>query len=438
MRTLQRLIRFRPANFVVLVFLLLAGVGSSLAQTMTCKAVIRDGHLEVEITSLPTDVSEALLMFDEECTKTGDAPLSNFSLNIQANVPIQGGTLFVSSAAAPNGANQFPGKNETKNTVVFQGVPLDSQAQDGRTRIIRITNVRVRPNGRCAPNEPIRVTVTSPDLQIANPTFTLRFDPSFASSWNKQGKCPPTSSFPRGEVFVGGEYFRDRESRENFVGSDASIAVNVNGHLGLVVDVPYLKSIGEPHLDSTLVPILAGAQFNYRREPFTLFGQTLLGGVHSSNTFTFGGTTLTTTSNAFGMKAGGGFDWYFAPHVGLRNQVDYDMTRFGGSTQNSYSYSGGMVFRFGGGREPAPSAGTNQGTPGARPEISQDSAFNQSYVKQLRESARFWREQAEKAQQWAREATDPKTREQWEREAKWDESNARQREELADHAEGKK
>ncbi len=51
----------------------------------------------------------------------------------------------------------------------------------------------------------------------------------------------------------------------------------------------------------------------------------------------------------------------------------------------------------------------------------------------LIDSARFWHEEAEKARRYAREATDPKTRKTWEDEAKWDEANARRREEAAGH-----
>ena len=63
----------------------------------------------------------------------------------------------------------------------------------------------------------------------------------------------------------------------------------------------------------------------------------------------------------------------------------------------------------------------------------EDNAVRQADQKlqdQLRESARFWREEAERSRRWAREATDDRMRKFWEDEAQWDEANARRREEL--------
>jgi hypothetical protein len=65
------------------------------------------------------------------------------------------------------------------------------------------------------------------------------------------------------------------------------------------------------------------------------------------------------------------------------------------------------------------------------------SANDQKLIQQLHESADFWHREAEKARQWAREATDDKSRKHWEEEAKWDEANAKRREDLIHHMEGK-
>ncbi len=54
----------------------------------------------------------------------------------------------------------------------------------------------------------------------------------------------------------------------------------------------------------------------------------------------------------------------------------------------------------------------------------------------LHKSSEFWRKQAEKARGWAREATDPKARKYWEDEAKWNDSMAKRREDLATTLDG--
>ena len=71
-------------------------------------------------------------------------------------------------------------------------------------------------------------------------------------------------------------------------------------------------------------------------------------------------------------------------------------------------------------------------TPTPEPSTAQaPSEQDRQLAEDLRKSAEFWRREAEKARGWAREATDPKNRTYWEDEARWDESMARRREELA-------
>jgi hypothetical protein len=65
------------------------------------------------------------------------------------------------------------------------------------------------------------------------------------------------------------------------------------------------------------------------------------------------------------------------------------------------------------------------------------SADDKKLIQQLHESADFWHKEAEKARQWARESADDKSRRHWEEEARWDDGNARRREDLIHHMEGK-
>lgn len=62
---------------------------------------------------------------------------------------------------------------------------------------------------------------------------------------------------------------------------------------------------------------------------------------------------------------------------------------------------------------------------------------DQQLIERLQESARFWHDEAEKARRWAREATDEKTRKLWEDQARWEDANARRREDLISQMQGR-
>jgi hypothetical protein len=152
--------------------------------------------------------------------------------------------------------------------------------------------------------------------------------------------------FPRYEYFGGFTYFR--ESQENYVGYDGTFFYNPCEHVGIGGEFSYLWHLSSPvNTSSSLYPYLFGVQLTERKEHYNIFGHAMFGGVYARNSVTVGNVTTTVTSNAFGMKLGGGIDFKLSPHFALRPlEADYFLTHFGGATQNNFSYSAGIVIRF--------------------------------------------------------------------------------------------
>jgi opacity protein-like surface antigen len=152
--------------------------------------------------------------------------------------------------------------------------------------------------------------------------------------------------YQRVEYFGGFTYFR--ESSENYIGYDATVFYNPSKVVGIGGEFTYLWQLSSPvNTSSSLYPYLFGLQLNDRKEKYNLFGHAMFGGVYARNSVTVGSITTTTSSNAFGMKLGGGIDFALSPHFALRPfEGDYFLTHFGGQVQNNFSYSGGLVIRF--------------------------------------------------------------------------------------------
>jgi hypothetical protein len=136
---------------------------------------------------------------------------------------------------------------------------------------------------------------------------------------------------PYAELFGGYSYYR-AEGGIHLNGWNASVAGNVNDYLGIVGD--FSGHYGDFHQHSYLF----GPQISYRKLPFiTPFVHSLFGGAHIN----------VVSQNAFAMALGGGLDVKVGSHTAVRPiQVDYFLTRFGGSSQNNTRLSFGLVFRF--------------------------------------------------------------------------------------------
>ncbi len=175
----------------------------------------------------------------------------------------------------------------------------------------------------------------------------------------------------RGTVFGG--YSLLRNNSTNFNGWNGQGTFNFTRHFGVTADVSgNSRDLGlsfggfsagtHQHLYNYLFGPTATAYFGKS----SVFGHALFGAAHSSlsagvSVPIIGGFSMPITSaNAFAMAFGGGIDIGLSRHFAIRAaQVDYLRTNFnsvdalasGLSTdlnnhQNSFRYSGGVVWRF--------------------------------------------------------------------------------------------
>jgi hypothetical protein len=184
-------------------------------------------------------------------------------------------------------------------------------------------------------------------------------------------------SYPRAELFLGYSYIRgvptlSPGNRMDFLnGGSASIAFNLNRHLGLVgdfggFDASELQLTGAganparvSNASGTAFTYMAGPRLSFRYSRVTPFVQALFGGVHASEVTLSGcaGALCTPlpTENSFALTAGGGIDLRVHRHIDLRLvQAEYLMTNFANlntgvrGTQNDIRLSSGLVLGFGG------------------------------------------------------------------------------------------
>ncbi|MGZ4817487.1 MAG: hypothetical protein ACXVY9_00500 [Terriglobales bacterium] len=152
---------------------------------------------------------------------------------------------------------------------------------------------------------------------------------------------------PRAEVFGGYQYTRINPgsgiSGQNFNGWDAALTGNLNRWLGVTGDFSgAYKGISGVNLKQHT--FMFGPKISAPvSDKFTPFVHALFGGAHSSASASGVGSVSDT---ALAMALGGGVDVgvkKFSVRIG---QFDYLMTRFGGTSQNNFRYSAGIVFRF--------------------------------------------------------------------------------------------
>jgi hypothetical protein len=175
-----------------------------------------------------------------------------------------------------------------------------------------------------------------------------------------------------GNVFGG--YSLLHNNSNNFNGWDAQGTFNFTPHIGATADfsgnsrqlagISFLGfSAGtQQHLYNFLFGPTATAYFGKS----SVFGHALFGEAHSSLSAgvtvpILGGISAPVTSaNAFAMAFGGGVDFGLSRHFAIRAaQLDYIRTSFNstdalaaglstnlGNHQNSFRYSGGVIFRF--------------------------------------------------------------------------------------------
>jgi outer membrane immunogenic protein len=175
---------------------------------------------------------------------------------------------------------------------------------------------------------------------------------------------------PTAEAFGGYSYLRVNPDNgypgENFNGGSGSISVNPLPWLGVVADFGGYKWSGSANggdFDFTVFSYLVGPKFALRRGRFTPFAQTLFGGARLSGSSCFeddvsirrhreGGTGGCENGNdsGFATALGGGVDWNFTDHIGVRlAQAEYVLSQlsfYNNSHQNNFRFSTGVVFRW--------------------------------------------------------------------------------------------
>jgi opacity protein-like surface antigen len=150
----------------------------------------------------------------------------------------------------------------------------------------------------------------------------------------------------------------------NCVGGGGTIAYNVNKWAGLAADLGGCKVTGlQSGLSVSNFTYLFGPRFSYRNHskvtPFfeVNFGGDRLGAKCNNLVLPRGTCNGSTSFNAFGMTAGGGFDIKLSKKISFRAiQAEYFYTRFGNNVavlnnvhQNNVRIKSGIVINWGGG-----------------------------------------------------------------------------------------
>ena len=190
--------------------------------------------------------------------------------------------------------------------------------------------------------------------------------------------------FPRAEVAVDYSYARFNPTAfgtkgHSLNGGGGGLTLNLNQYLGIKMDLQGYGSNtsffvippstnfpggGSAKVQGNLFTYLFGPQIKFRAKGFQPFGQFLFGGAHSNaygNAYqticqpTAGACAFgkAPAGNAFAMSAGFGLDIPINKTVSFRPaEVDWLYShftnQFANGSQNSFRYSAGVVFNFGG------------------------------------------------------------------------------------------
>jgi len=176
----------------------------------------------------------------------------------------------------------------------------------------------------------------------------------------------------RGTLFGGYSYLRNNSN--GFNGFDSQGTFNFNRYVGVTADFGgNYRTLASSSLlgfsasaNQRLYTFLFGPTVTAPIGRSSVFAHALFGEAHSSLgagvsiPIIDGISTGVTSANAFAMAFGGGVDIGLSKHVAIRAaQVDFIRTQFNssdalatglstdlGDHQNSFRYSGGIVFRF--------------------------------------------------------------------------------------------
>jgi opacity protein-like surface antigen len=150
---------------------------------------------------------------------------------------------------------------------------------------------------------------------------------------------------PRVEITGGYSYLDANVNGSSFGlnGGFGSATENVNSWVGGRLDVHAFSGTTSGK-SVTAQTFTYGPVFSYRRfARLTPSAHVQLGAIHASTGF----LGISQSAFKFALAAGGGVDYSVNPHVAIRVQADYLMSRFLNLRQDNLQFSSGFVFRFG-------------------------------------------------------------------------------------------
>lgn len=139
-------------------------------------------------------------------------------------------------------------------------------------------------------------------------------------------------------------------SLHGFAGEFSHYMHYMNGNLGYTVDFSYdtNSKVDPTGIGYSTQTYEAGPTYRLHRYGFFSPSIHVLAGASRSKfTVPSNGTKFFFTDTDFAALAGGTLDGNLTPHIAIRlAQVDYDYSHHYGTSQSSFRYLGGVVFRF--------------------------------------------------------------------------------------------
>ena len=149
---------------------------------------------------------------------------------------------------------------------------------------------------------------------------------------------------PKADVFGG--YSLTRSEDTNLHGFEASLALNLGGSFGVVVDLSgHFATVDGIDVSRTF--FLAGPRLARRGDDLTIYGQVLVGGVRTSAGVEVLGVNISEQSTDLAGTVGGGVDFRVAGNWGVRLQGELAVIRGDGKTSTEPRASLGIVYRAG-------------------------------------------------------------------------------------------
>jgi hypothetical protein len=120
-----------------------------------------------------------------------------------------------------------------------------------------------------------------------------------------------------------------------------------------------------PGVDINKISFMAGPRYTYtawgaagEKPRFQIYGQGLFGGVHAFDGVFPATSGTVPTADSLAIQAGGGFNVFLTPHIGVRvveaSYVRTELPNNGNDTQNDLRLGAGLVYHFGANTPPPP------------------------------------------------------------------------------------